>query len=98
MRIGISSCLLGEEVRYDGGHRHDSLLTGLLVRFFEFVPVCPEVEIGLGIPRPNLRLVGSVDAPRLITQKTGGDHTDAMHPRQRPLPSDRLPEEAAIER
>jgi len=78
IRVGISSCLLGEEVRYDGGHKHDSLITGLLGRFFEFVPVCPEVELGLGIPRPNLRLVGTVDAPRLITQKTGEDHTVAM--------------------
>jgi uncharacterized protein YbgA (DUF1722 family)/uncharacterized protein YbbK (DUF523 family) len=78
IRVGISSCLLGEEVRYDGGHKHDSLITGLLGRWFEFVPVCPEVEIGLGIPRPNLRLVGSVDAPRMITQKTGEDHTDTM--------------------
>ena len=48
LRIGISSCLLGEKVRFDGGHKHDSLLTEVLGRFFEWVPVCPEVEIGLG--------------------------------------------------
>lgn len=79
IRVGISSCLLGEEVRYDGGHKHDSLLTGTFGPHFEWVPVCPEVEIGLGIPRPNLRLVGSVKAPHMITQKTGEDHTGAMN-------------------
>jgi len=78
IRVGISSCLLGEEVRYDGGHKHDSLITSSFGRYFEWVPVCPEVEIGLGIPRPNLRLVGSIDAPRMITQKTLEDHTEAM--------------------
>ncbi len=78
IRVGISSCLLGEEVRYDGGHKHDSLITGTLGRIFAWVPVCPEVEIGLGIPRDNLRLVGPVSAPRLITQKTGADHTAGM--------------------
>ncbi len=77
-RVGISSCLLGEEVRYDGGHKLDPLIIGLLGRLFEWVPVCPEVEMGLGIPRDNLRLVGSVSSPRLITQKTGADQTAEM--------------------
>ena len=78
LRVGVSSCLLGEEVRYDGRHKLDPLITGTLGRIFAWVPVCPEVEIGLGIPRDNLRLVGPVSSPRLITQKTGADHTTEM--------------------
>jgi uncharacterized protein YbgA (DUF1722 family)/uncharacterized protein YbbK (DUF523 family) len=70
--------LLGEEVRYDGGHKHDSLITETLGRYFEWVPVCPEVEIGLGTPRESLRLIGRVDAPKLIAVMTGTDHTRAM--------------------
>lgn len=58
--IGISSCLLGQAVRYDGGHKHDSYITGTLGQYFEFHPFCPEVAIGLGIPRPTIRLT-SID-------------------------------------
>ena len=57
IRVGISSCLLGAAVRYDGGHKRDAWITGTLARHFEFVPVCPEVAIGLGTPRPPIRLV-----------------------------------------
>lgn len=57
IRIGISSCLLGQEVRFDGGHKHNGYITESLGQFFEFVPFCPEVAIGLGIPRPPIRLV-----------------------------------------
>jgi len=57
IRVGISSCLLGATVRYDGGHKRDAWITGTLARHFEFVPVCPEVAIGLGTPRPPIRLV-----------------------------------------
>jgi len=63
IRLGISSCLLGEKVRYDGNDRRDGYITGTLARFFEFVPVCPEVGIGLGVPRPPIRLVGLSAAP-----------------------------------
>ncbi len=66
IRIGISSCLLGQKVRYDGNHQHDSFLTGTLGRFFEWVPVCPEVAIGLGVPRPPIRLTGSPAKPRAV--------------------------------
>lgn len=59
IRVGISSCLLGAAVRYDGGHKRDPYITGTLSRCFEFVPVCPEVAIGLGTPRPPIRLVRS---------------------------------------
>jgi len=57
IRIGISSCLIGQEVRYDGGHKHNEYITRSLGQFFDFVPYCPEVAIGMGIPRPTIRLV-----------------------------------------
>jgi uncharacterized protein YbgA (DUF1722 family)/uncharacterized protein YbbK (DUF523 family) len=78
IRIGISSCLLGEEVRFDGGHKHDTLITGTLGRFFKWVPVCPEVEVGMGTPRESLRLLGRPNAPRMVAMKSGIDHSDAM--------------------
>ena len=56
IRIGISTCLLGEKVRFDGGHKHDRYLTHTLGEYFQWVPVCPEVELGLGTPRETLRL------------------------------------------
>src|SRR2546426_6860217 len=77
--VGISQCLLGDKVRYDGGHKCDSFLIETLGRHVEWVPVCPEVELGLGTPREPMRLVGGPQAPRLITVTTGGDHTDAMN-------------------
>lgn len=57
IRIAISSCLLGQQVRYDGGHKHNGYITATLGQFFEFIPFCPEVAIGLGVPRPPIRLV-----------------------------------------
>jgi uncharacterized protein YbbK (DUF523 family) len=57
VRIGISSCLLGERVRYNGGHKRDSFLVDIFGRYVEWVPVCPEFEMGLGVPRESLRLV-----------------------------------------
>ena len=79
VRVGISQCLLGDNVRYDGGHKHDSVLIETLGRHVEWVPVCPEVEVGLGTPREPMHLVGDPQAPRLVTLNTGVDHTDAMH-------------------
>ncbi len=78
IRIGISSCLLGEEVRFDGGHKHDRYLTKTLGQYFEWVPVCPEVEIGLGTPRETIRLVQIAGTTRLRTTKTDVDLTDRM--------------------
>ena len=78
IRLGISTCLLGERVRYDGGHKLDRYLTGTLGQFFEWVPVCPEVEIGLPTPRESMRLVGDPESPRLIAPKSGADYTDRM--------------------
>jgi uncharacterized protein YbbK (DUF523 family) len=79
VRIGISQCLLGENVRHDGGHKRDGFLIEALGRQVEWVPVCPEVELGLGTPREPMRLVGDPRAPRLVTITTGIDHTDAMN-------------------
>jgi uncharacterized protein YbgA (DUF1722 family)/uncharacterized protein YbbK (DUF523 family) len=78
IKLGVSTCLLGEKVRYDGGHKHNRYITQTLGQFFDFVPVCPESECGLGIPREAMRLVGDVGNPRLITSKTHIDHTDKM--------------------
>jgi uncharacterized protein YbgA (DUF1722 family)/uncharacterized protein YbbK (DUF523 family) len=76
--IGISSCLLGENVRYNGGHALDRFLSDTLGKYVHYTPVCPEVECGFGIPRETFRLVGDPRKPRLITGKTGIDHTDRM--------------------
>src|SRR5512145_2249420 len=78
IRVGISACLLGQQVRYDGGHKRDAFLTDTLGRWVEWVPVCPEVELGLGIPREPIRLEGNARAPRLVAPKSGTDHTAAM--------------------
>lgn len=78
IRVGISSCLLGEEVRYDGGHQKDAYITGVLARHFTWVPVCPELEVGMGVPREPIRLVGDAAAPRLLGVTSGTDHTERM--------------------
>jgi uncharacterized protein YbgA (DUF1722 family)/uncharacterized protein YbbK (DUF523 family) len=78
LRIGISACLLGQQVRFDGGHKRDSFLTGTFGRFVEWVPVCPEVECGLGTPREAMRLVRHEDEMRLITVKTRIDLTGTL--------------------
>src|SRR5690242_19296936 len=78
VRLGVSACLLGESVRYDGGHKRDRFLTETLAPYVEWVPVCPEVELGLGVPRDTLRLVGEAAAPRLVVEHTGEDLTARM--------------------
>ena len=77
IRIGISACLLGDTVRYDGGHKRDAFLADTLAPFVEWIPVCPEVECGLGTPREPIRLVGDSQV-RLVTVNTGIDITDRM--------------------
>lgn len=79
IRIGISRCLLGENVRYDGGHKHDSFITGTLANYFSWVPVCPEMEMGLGSPRESMKLAEINGAVHLVTNKTGQDLTDKMN-------------------
>jgi uncharacterized protein YbgA (DUF1722 family)/uncharacterized protein YbbK (DUF523 family) len=79
IQIGVSSCLLGNKVRFDGGHKHDRYITETLGNYFDFVPVCPEVECGLSIPRESMRLVGDPENPRLVTNKSATDYTDRMN-------------------
>jgi uncharacterized protein YbgA (DUF1722 family)/uncharacterized protein YbbK (DUF523 family) len=78
MKIGISACLLGEKVRYDGGHKWDRYLTDTMGKYVEYVPVCPEVECGFSVPREPFRLVGDPVSPRLVTVHSRQDHTERM--------------------
>jgi uncharacterized protein YbgA (DUF1722 family)/uncharacterized protein YbbK (DUF523 family) len=78
IKVGVSRCLLGDPVRYDGGHKRDRYLTDVLGAYFEWVPVCPEVEVGMGVPREAVRLIGDTKQPRLKGNKTGKDWTAAM--------------------
>lgn len=76
--VGVSTCLLGEPVRYDGGHKRDPWIVETLGRFWRFVPVCPEVECGLPVPREAMRLVGDPASPRLVTIRSGRDLSEQM--------------------
>ncbi len=78
IKLGISACLLGEKVRYDGGHKLDRFLTDTLGQYVEYVPVCPEVECGLPVPREFMHLEGDPDSPRLVTIHTKQDMTERM--------------------
>jgi uncharacterized protein YbgA (DUF1722 family)/uncharacterized protein YbbK (DUF523 family) len=78
IKLGISQCLLGHKVRYDGGHRQDPFITETLGHYVDFVPVCPEVECGLGVPREAMHLKGDPHNPRLVTLHTNIDHTEKM--------------------
>ena len=78
IRIGISSCLLGDEVRFDGGHKRDAFLIETLSPFVEWVRVCPEVELGLGVPREPVRLVSTAGDIRMVGVESAIDHTDGM--------------------
>ncbi|MFH1075433.1 MAG: DUF523 domain-containing protein [Pseudomonadota bacterium] len=77
-RLGISECLLGRNVRYDGGHRLDRFLVDMLGQYVQYVPVCPEKECGFGVPREAMRLLGDPNAPCLVTINTNINHTDRM--------------------
>lgn len=79
LRIGISSCLLGNKVRYDGNHKLDRNITEILGSLFQYVPFCPEVRCGLGIPRETMHLAGDLSSPRLLTGRTKIDHTERMN-------------------
>jgi len=76
--VGVSSCLLGERVRYDGGHKLHRAVTDTLGRLFRFVPVCPETGCGMPTPREPMQLEGDPDAPRLVTRHSRIDLTDRM--------------------
>ena len=77
--VGVSTCLLGERVRWDAGHKHDRYLTGILGEYFEFIPVCPEAEVGMGIPREPVHLTGDHEAPRMVGNKSRVDWTERMN-------------------
>jgi len=78
IRIGVSSCLLGDEVRYDGGHKRDRFVTDVLSHHVEWVPICPEVEAGFGTPREAMRLVGDPKTPQLIKIQTQRNMTKPL--------------------
>ena len=78
IKLGVSTCLMGEDVRYDGGHKLDRFIRDTLGQYVDFVPVCPEVECGMPVPREAMRLVGDPEAPRLVTIKTKKDLTEQM--------------------
>lgn len=79
IRIGISSCLMGAKVRFDAGHKRDRYITEILGQYFAFVPVCPEIEVGMGVPRESIRLTGAPEDLRLVGNKSGEDWTDRMN-------------------
>ena len=79
IKVGVSSCLLGQEVRYNGGHKHSKLCTDTLNSYFDFISECPEVAIGLGIPREPIRLTGDTSSPRATsTNDNKLDYTDEL--------------------
>ncbi|OGV38406.1 MAG: hypothetical protein A2020_15220 [Lentisphaerae bacterium GWF2_45_14] len=78
IKLGISACLLGEKVRYDGQHQLDRFLAGTLSEYVDWMPVCPEVECGLPVPREAMHLAGNPESPRLVTVRSGIDHTGKM--------------------
>lgn len=79
LRVGVSACLLGQKVRFDGGHKRHDFTADVLAPYVEYVAVCPELDIGLGVPRPTIRLEGRARAPRLVDPRSGADHTEAMN-------------------
>jgi uncharacterized protein YbgA (DUF1722 family)/uncharacterized protein YbbK (DUF523 family) len=78
-KLGISACLLGQKVRFDGGHKRERFLTDLFGRFVDWIPICPEIEAGMGVPRESVRLVGTSADPNMIAEKSGRDWTAAMN-------------------
>lgn len=78
IKVGISSCLLGQKVRFDGGHKRSVFCDEELGRHVNFVPYCPEVGIGMSVPRPTIRLEGEADSPRAVVPKTGQDITHEL--------------------
>jgi len=77
-KIGISACLLGDTVRYDGGHKRSAFCTDVLKDYAQFVPLCPEVGIGLTVPRPTIRLERHEDQNIIAKSADGNDYTDAL--------------------
>ena len=78
IKIGVSSCLIGEKVRWNGDHKQDRYVREVLSRYFEYIPVCPEVEVGMGVPRETVALYGDPEKPSMISKKTQTDWTKPM--------------------
>ena len=78
IRIGVSSCLIGEKVRWNGDHKQDRYVREILSRYFEYIPVCPEMEVGMGVPRETVALYGDPEKPSMISKKTQTDWTKPM--------------------
>lgn len=78
LRLGVSACLLGQDVRWDGRNKRDPFVVDVLGPLVEWVAVCPELELGLGVPREPIRLAGRASGPRLVAERSGKDHTAAM--------------------
>ena len=79
IKIGVSSCLLGEKVRWNGDHKQDRYVRNVLGNYFEYIPTCPEVDVGMGIPRETVALYGTLENPRMIGKKTQTDWTKKMN-------------------
>ena len=78
IKIGVSSCLLGEKVRWNGDHKQDRYVREVLAKYFEYIPICPEVEVGMGVPRETVALYGDLEKQRMISKKTQTDWTKPM--------------------
>ncbi|NRA46157.1 MAG: DUF1722 domain-containing protein [Oligoflexales bacterium] len=79
IKIGTSSCLLGQKVRFDGQHKYHWYINEILGKYFEYVPICPEAEVGMGIPRKTVRLVGPLKNPNMVEPVSGEDWTDRIN-------------------
>ena len=80
IRMGGSSCLLGEKVRWNGDHKQDLYVRHVLGNYFEYVSVCPEMEVGMGVPRETVALYGTLESPRMISKKNRIDWTELIKP------------------
>jgi uncharacterized protein YbgA (DUF1722 family)/uncharacterized protein YbbK (DUF523 family) len=78
IEVGISACLLGKKVRYDAGHKRNRFVTDVLAQFLDLVPVCPELDVGMGVPREPVQLIGTAAAPRMVGVNSGNDWTSRM--------------------
>ena len=78
IKIGVSSCLLGEKVRWNGDHKQNHFVHEVLAKYFEYTPICPEMEVGMGVPRETVALYGNLEKPRMISKKTQTDWTKPM--------------------
>jgi uncharacterized protein YbgA (DUF1722 family)/uncharacterized protein YbbK (DUF523 family) len=78
LRVGVSACLLGAKVRFDGEHKRDAFVCEQLAPFVEWVSICPELEVGMGVPRESVRLVRAPAGPRMLGHRTGADWTARM--------------------